>query len=443
MLKLAIPVVLSELGWMGMGIVDTIMVGRLGAEAIGVVSLGNALFYSLALFGLGLFLGLDTLVAQAYGAGDLADCQRSLRQGICLAVILAPLLMAIFWLLPPLLSVWGVNPAVRGGVGPFLWALSWGTLPLLLYAAFRRYLQGIGLVKPIMFVLVSANLINLAGNWVLIYGKLGFPPMGVTGSGWSTAAARIYMAGALGFFIWHADRRTGTGLFHEFPRFESARFVRLIRLGIPAASQISLEVGAFGAATILAAKLDAASLAAHQIALNCASVTYMVPLGISSAAAVRVGHAVGRREFAVARRAGWIAIGLGVAFMTCSAVAFLMIPRTILRTTTSDVGVIEVGAGLLAVAALFQLFDGTQVVATGALRGLGNTRTAMIANLLGYWVFGLPLGYILCFVTGWGVVGLWLGLSLALIGIAIVLLIAWWRNSRHLAAPHPITEPAS
>jgi MATE family multidrug resistance protein len=434
MLKLAVPVVLSELGWMAMGIVDTIMVGRLGAEAIGVVSLGNALFYSLVLFGLGLFLGLDTLVAQAYGAGDLRDCQRSLRQGIYLAVILSPILMGVLWLLPPLLTLWGVNPAVRGGVRPFLSALSWGTLPLLLYAAFRRYLQGIGLVKPVTFVLISANLINVAGNWLLIYGKLGLPAMGVTGSGWSTAASRVYMAAVLGFFIWHADRKNGAGLFHEFPRFEWARFVRLIGLGIPAASQISLEVGAFGAATILAARLDAASLAAHQIALNCASVTYMVPLGISSAAAVMVGHAVGRRHFDVARRAGWIAISLGVAFMTCAAIAFLTVPRPILRATTPDVRVIEVGVGLLAMAALFQLFDGMQVVATGALRGLGNTRTAMIVNLLGYWVFGLPLGYVLCFTVGWGVVGLWLGLSLALIGIAIALLIAWSRNSRQLTA---------
>jgi multidrug resistance protein, MATE family len=434
MLALAIPVVLSELGWMAMGIVDTIMVGRLGAEAIGVVSLGNALFYSLALFGLGLFLGLDTLVAQAFGAGDLADCRRSLRQGMYLALILTPLLMGIFWLLPPLLTVWGVNPAVRGGVAPFLWALSWGTLPLLLYAGFRRYLQGIGLVKPVTFALVSANLINVAGNWLLIYGKLGFPAMGVTGSGWSTAASRVYMAVVLGFFIWRADRKEKTGLFHQFPRFEWARFAHLIRLGFPAASQISLEVGAFGAATILAARLDAASLAAHQIALNCASVSYMIPLGVSSAAAVRVGHAVGRGEFEAARRSGWVAIAIGVAFMACSAIVFITIPRTLLRLTTPDVRVIGVGVGLLAMAALFQMFDGMQVVATGALRGLGNTRTAMLVNLLGYWLLGLPLGYVLCFTAGWGVIGLWLGLSLALIGIAIALLIAWSRNSSRLRA---------
>jgi multidrug resistance protein, MATE family len=434
MLALAIPVVLSELGWMAMGIVDTIMVGRLGAEAIGVVSLGNALFYSLALFGLGLFLGLDTLVAQAFGAGDLADCRRSLRQGMYLALILTPLLMGIFWLLPPLLTVWGVNPAVRGGVAPFLWALSWGTLPLLLYAGFRRYLQGIGLVKPVTFALVSANLINVAGNWLLIYGKLGFPAMGVTGSGWSTAASRVYMAVVLGFFIWRADRKEKTGLFHQFPRFEWARFAHLIRLGFPAASQISLEVGAFGAATILAARLDAASLAAHQIALNCASVSYMIPLGVSSAAAVRVGHAFGRGEFEAARRSGWVAIAIGVAFMACSAIVFITIPRTLLRLTTPDVRVIGVGVGLLAMAALFQMFDGMQVVATGALRGLGNTRTAMLVNLLGYWLLGLPLGYVLCFTAGWGVIGLWLGLSLALIGIAIALLIAWSRNSSRLRA---------
>ncbi len=433
MFHLAVPVVFSELGWMAMGVVDTIMVGRLGAEAIGTVALGSAFFYSFALFALGLLLGLDTMIAQAYGAGDLKACHRALRQGLYLALFATPFVMLICWAEPFFLVSWGIAPGVAKGVGPFLNALSWGTLPLLLYAALRRYLQATGHVKAVTFALVTANLVNVAGNWAFIYGKLGFRAMGTEGAGWSTALARIYMALLLAFFVWYFDRKKSAGLFHEFPRFEWPLLKRLIRLGFPAASQIAMEVGAFGAATVLAGRLPAASLAAHQIALNCASVTYMVPLGISSAAAVRVGHAVGRGEYDVARRAGWIAVSLGVAFMFCAAVLFIAAPRLVLRAYSPDPRVIEAGVGLLALAALFQMFDAIQVVTTGALRGLGDTRTAMLANFAGYWIFGLPLGYVLCFVAHWGLLGLWWGLSLALIGIAIVLLFAWARESRSKA----------
>lgn len=430
MFHLAVPVVFSELGWMAMGVVDTVMVGRLGAEAIGTVALGSACFYSFALFALGLLLGLDTMIAQAFGAGDISACHRALRQGLWLTLITTPFVMLICWIIPIFLPSWGITPAVALGVGPFLNALSWGTLPLLLYAALRRYLQATGHVKPVTFALVSANLVNVFFNWVFIYGKFGIRAMGTEGAGWSTALARVYMAALLGFFVWYFDRNKGAGLFHEFPRFERPLFNRLVRLGFPAASQITMEVGAFSLATVFAGRLPAASLAAHQIALNCASVTYMVPLGISSAAAVRVGHAVGRGEFDVARRAGWIAVFLGVAFMFCAAIVFITAPRALLRAYSPDPRVIEAGVSLLALAALFQIFDAIQTVTTGALRGLGDTRTAMFTNFAGYWVFGLPLGYALCFAADWGLLGLWWGLTLALIGIAIVLLFAWARESR-------------
>lgn len=443
MLHLAVPVVLSELGWMSMAIVDTVMVGRLGAAAIGVVGLGGAVFYAVALFGLGLLLGLDTLVAQAFGAGDIDRCHRALRQGLYLAVLMTPLIMAVCWVVPQWLPAWGVHPLVAVGVGPFLRALSWGTLPLLGYAAFRRYLQATGHVRPVSFVLISANLINVFGNWALIYGHLGMRALGPEGAGWSTALSRTYMAAALGCFVWYFDRDKGAGLFHEAPRFERPLFRRLISLGVPSAAQISLEVGAFSMATMLAGRLAPAALAAHQIALNCASFTYMVPLGVSSAAAVRVGHAVGRRQFGVARLAGWIAVGLGIAFMLCAAILFLTAPRWILGLFSADRQTVAVGVALLAVAAVFQVFDAAQVVTTGALRGLGNTRSPMLANLFGYWAFGLPTGYWLCFRRGWGLLGLWWGLSFGLIAIAVVLLFAWARESRNAAAAAALTSSAA
>lgn len=442
MFGLAVPVVFSELGWMTMAIVDTVMVGRLGAAAIGVVGLGGAIFYAVALFGFGILLGLDTLVAQAFGAGDINRCHRALRQGLYLAVVMTPVIMTICWLVPPFFPSWNINPAVAAGVAPFLHALSCGTLPLLAYAAFRRYLQATGHMRPVTFTLISANLINVFGNWILVYGHLGMRALGPTGSGWSTAISRTYMAVVLGFFVWYFDREKGAGLFHEAPRFEWPLFKELVRLGAPSASQISLEVGAFSAATVLAGRLMPAALAAHQIVLNCASFTFMVPLGVSSAAAVRVGHAVGGREWGVARRAGWIAVGLGAAFMLCAAILFVSAPRWILSLFSADPQTIAVGVALFTVAALFQVFDAAQVVITGALRGLGNTRAPMLANLVGYWAFGLPAGYWLCFRRGWGLLGLWWGLSAGLIGIAVFLLLFWARESRAAVAAHASVAPA-
>lgn len=434
MIVLAVPVVLSELGWMSMTIVDTIMVGRLGPEAIGATGVGSSAFYSFAIFGMGMLLGLDTLVSQSHGAGDRRDCHHSLAQGVYLALCLTPLLMGLFALMPPLFQVLGVNPTVSHLAGAFLTMVSWSTLPLLFYGAFRRYLQATGHVRPVTFALISANIVNWFGNWLLIEGHWNFPALGVVGSALSTCIARVYMAAVLAFFIWWIERNREPGLRSLLRAPDWQRLKRLIRIGFPAATQILLEIGAFGCAAILAARLAPAALAAHQIAINTAAFAYMVPLGISSAAAVAVGQAIGRREPAVARRAGYIALGFGCIFMTCAALVFVFFPNFILRVYTNNAEVIAIGTGLLAIAALFQLFDGVQTVATGALRGLGNTRTPMLVNLCGYYILGLPIGYLLCFQSGYGVNGLWYGLCLALIIIAIILLYSWRKHSAALGA---------
>jgi MATE family multidrug resistance protein len=281
-----------------------------------------------------------------------------------------------------------------------------------------------------MLVLLSANIINWLFNWLLIEGRWGFRALGVVGSALSTCIARIYMALMLGIFIWWFERKTPSGMKGLLRRPDFRRLWRLLRIGFPAATQILLEVGAFGAAAVLAGRLTAASLAAHQIAITCAALTYMVPLGVSSAAAVAVGQAVGQRNIDLARRRGYVALTLSCLFMLCSATCFLFLPEQILHIYTNNSGVLLIGTGLLALAALFQLFDGIQTVATGALRGLGNTRVPMLVNLAGYWVFGLPIGYALCFKFRYGIYGLWFGLTLSLIVIAVILLLYWERYSR-------------
>lgn len=430
MIALAVPVVLSELGWMAQGIVDTIMVGRLGPAAIGAVALGNAVFYTPSLFGVGLLLGLDTLVSQAYGRGDHEACHHWLAQGVYLACIVSPPLMLLLAAASFGFTHVGIAPQVAAPAAGYLRILTLSTLPLLLYGAARRYLQGVGQVRVITVTFILANLLNWFGNWVLIYGKLGFPQMGVNGSALSTVIARIGMALSLIGFAWRYERKRGHPLFLHWAKPSLLRIRQLVRIGAPAAGQIILEVGAWNLATLSAGWLTPVALATHQIALNYASLTYMVPLGVSAAAAVSVGHAIGAGDQARARRAGWLALAIGTAFMLMAGIVLLLAPRPLIELYTSDPRVLAVGPSLLMVAAAFQIFDGIQTVSTGALRGLGETRIPMFANLVGYWILGLPLGFLLCFVLHWGILGLWFGLTLALVVIAATLLRRWNRDSR-------------
>lgn len=437
MLRLAGPVVLAELGWMSMGVVDTVMVAPLGPAAIGAAGIGTSLHMAFAIFGMGLLLGLDTLVSQAWGAGRTEECHRWLFHAIALgAAVSIPLTLVCLGLLVAIPSL-GFHPLVLPLLQGYFAVVLWSTLPLLIYAALRRYLQGMHVAAPIAFALVSANLVNAGANWALIYGHLGLPALGVTGSAWATVASRVYLVLVLAVTVVLLDRGRRTGLARAARQITRDRLVRLARLGFPAASQITLEVGVFAAATALAGRLTPVASASHQIALNIASVAFMVPLGIASAGAVRVGHSVGRADQVSARAAGWTAIGLGGIAMSLTGLLFLLAPAWLIGLFTTDPAVVQLGTTLLLVAAVFQLFDGAQVVATGVLRGLGDTRTPMVANLAGHWILGLPVGYTLCFTLGYGVVGLWVGLSVGLIIVGVFLLGVWRVKSRHPLAALP------
>jgi MATE family multidrug resistance protein len=433
MLALAMPVVTAELAWVTMGIVDTIMVGGLGPNAIGAVGLASMLFFAVAVFAMGLLLGLDPLVAQSFGARRLDECHRWLVDGLWLSVLVTLPMMGVVFAMYATLGRWGLPPGVLELARPYLAILTWSLAPLLCYVAFRRYLQAMNVVRPVMFALVAANLVNGVANWVLIYGHFGAPAMGVRGSAYATLAARIFMAAWLLVVIVRHEAHVTPRLRDTPPGLDLSRVRQLFVLGFPAAGQVVLEVGVFAAATALAGRVSANALAAHQIALNLAALTFMVPLGVASAAAVRVGQAVGRRDPRGAASAGWTAISIGVAFMSAAAIVFLLIPRVLIELFTRDPAVLEIGVSLLFVAAVFQLFDGLQGVTTGALRGLADTRTAMLWNLGGHWAVGLPLGYLLCFRWGLGVVGLWWGLSVGLMICGVALLLVWIREGTRLA----------
>ena len=450
MLKIAIPVVMAELGWMTMGVVDTVMVGPLGPEAISAAGVGNAMHIAFAIFGMAVMLGLDTLVSQAYGARDLHECHRWFFDGLALAGLMTVPIMGLLGLVWFAIPAMGFHDAVRPLLESYFGVLMWSTPFLLAYAVCRRYLQAMHAVTPVMFALVTANLINAATNWLLVYGHYGFPALGVAGSAWATVIARAYMMSALLVAVWWIDKRrtdevlshglpTGSsavaeanaeamatvGLWHVDRAWDGVRLRRLLVLGLPAASQVAAEVGVFALATALTGMLDPISSAAHQIALNLAGVAFMVPLGLGSAGAVRVGHAVGAQDRVRAAAAGWTAILLAAGFMIIAALTFVLVPRQLIGWFTTDAEVLSVGTSLLLLAAIFQLFDGIQGVITGTLRGIGDTRTPMMVNLIAHWLIGLSTGYLLCFVIGWGVYGLWVGLSLGLIVTGVILFWVW------------------
>ncbi|MFO0890869.1 MAG: MATE family efflux transporter [Isosphaeraceae bacterium] len=298
----------------------------------------------------------------------------------------------------------------------------------LLAATCRGWYCAAGHVRP-----GGANVINAIGDWALIYGHLGMPALGVTGSGWATLIARIYMAGVLVVYTLYHELTHHTRLQRPRMRLDPGRLGQLLGLGLPAALHVTLEVGVFAAATALVAMLDPIALAAHHIVLDIASVTYMIPLGLASAGAVRVGQALGRGEPVAASHAGWAALLLGAGFMGLAGAVMATLPDGLASLFTTDPAVIATAATLLVIAAAFQLFDGLQGVSTGTMRGAGDTHTAMICNLVAHWVIGLPLGYLLCFIAGLGVVGIWIGRALGLAAAGVYLLRARWLKSRALA----------
>ena len=430
MLRLALPVIAAEMGWMAMGIVDTLMVGPLGPAAIGAVGTGSILYFAVIVVGFGILYALDTFVSQAFGAGRVADCHRWLFAGFQLAGLLTIVLSVISLALVAALPAFSLHPDILALIQPYMLHLSWSTPALLVYAVCRRYLQAMHVVSHVMWGLLVANLVNAGLNWVLIYGNLGAPALGVVGSAYATVFSRVALAAFLWWVIVSRERRRPSGL-HDVPFvWDSDRIRRIVWLGLPVAAQLLVEVGVFAAAAALAARIAPAAIAAHQIVLNIVGFIFMIPLGLSSAAAVRVGHAIGRGDADAARAAGWLALTLAAGVMTMSALMLVTVPEVLVRLFTTDPVVIKVGMGLLLVAAVFQLFDGVQAVSTGALRGLGNTRTPMIVNVIGHWILGLPLGYVLAFRYGWGAQGLWTGLAFGLIVTGAILLGVWHKQSR-------------
>jgi len=417
---LALPVAAVQVGMMLMGVVDTIMVGHFSARDLAAVALGNLYFFTVIVFPMGLLMSLDPVVSQAVGAGDRPAVGRAFQRGGLLALGLS--IPAGLALLPgaALLTVLRQPAEVVPVAAGYALASIPGIFPFLAFIVLRQTLQAMGRVAPIVITIVLANVANLFFNWVLIFGNLGFPAMGAVGSGWASSLSRwLMLLGLLGF-SWPLLKRYIRPLRAE--AFRLRPLGRMIRLGAPIGIQFVLEFGAFGTIGILMGWLGTVAMAGHQVALNLASLTFMVPLGISQAAAVRVGQGVGREDASGARRAAGAGLLLGVSVMTLTAVIFLLFPEGLALIYTDQAEVVALAALLIPLAGVFQIFDGLQVVSSGVLRGVGDTRSPMIVNLLGFWCLGMPVSAWLGFRTGLGPMGLWWGLVVGLGAVAVFLL---------------------
>jgi len=421
-LRLALPVVLVQVGMHAMGVVDTAIVGRLSSQALASVALGNLYFFNVSIFASGTLMALDPLVAQAVGARDLAGAARAVQRGIVLALLLSVSTALLMLAVGPVLRFTRQQPEVVPDAVRYVRISIVGVLPYLGFVVARQSLQAMGQLRPIVITILAANVVNGVLDWALVFGRWGMPAMGVAGSAWATAISRWLMLLLLPALAWRAMRPTLRPLAHDALRLGA--LARMFAIGAPIGIHQLLEAAAFGTVGLLMGMLGTSEVAGHQVAINLAALTFMVPLGLGAAAAVRVGHAVGGGRHDGARRAARAALIVGTLFMSCSAALFLLAPRLLARIFTTDAGVVAIAASLIPIAGIFQVFDGIQAVAAGILRGAGDTRVPMVIALIGFWVLGVPVSALLAFVAGAGASGLWWGFVAGLGSVALILL---WR----------------
>jgi len=446
LLRLAVPIAGAQAGIALMGVVDTAVVGRLGAAALGAVGLANGIFFAVAVIGIGTVMGLDPLIAQAFGAQDRPRTRVLVWQGAWLSMIVSAVLAVPLAFAPGLIDLAGIEPEVARGAKQFLWARLPGLFPLLLFVGLRAYLQAAAVVRPLLVATVLANVANFLLDLLLVFGGASLPAwsgplryvpaMGPAGSGLATTLCSVLQAGVL--LAAAAALRDPIAP----PRSPDRRDLRAAaRIGIPVGLQMGAEVGVFALVGVLAGRLGQMSIAAHQVAISLASFTFCAAVGVGNAASVRVGWAIGARDSRAARRSGLTAFAAGASIMALSALAFWVFPRQVASLLSDRADVVAASAPLLAVAAVFQISDGVQAVGAGVLRGAGDTRFAFLANLVGHYAVGLPVAVALGLLWGHGVIGLWWGLCAGLTAVAVALLSRFLRLSSREIAPlerHPI-----
>ena len=418
------PLAAANLAQMAMGFTNTVMVGSLGSAALAAAGLGASLYFTVALVCSGILTAVAPLAAHAIGAGDNHRAGRVAGAGLVLAALLAVPVVAALLAANRLLVVLGYEPALAAEIGRFLGAIAWAAPGFLGFAVLRSFLVAASHSRTVMIALILGIPMNAGLNWILIFGHLGAPALGIAGSGCATAIIQWLMFTGLGIYALAAPNLA------EYRMRPSLRgwneIGRILRLGLPIGGILGLEIGVFATTGILMGLLGADALGAHQLVMNCISVVFMVPLGIAQAATVRVAVALGSRAPVAARRAGIVALALGVAYMAIMAGVLLAAPRAIARIyvdidAPANRGLVVIALYLLAIAALFQIFDGVQAIAAGALRGYRDTAVPLLLAVVGYWGIGFTGGWLLAFPGGYGPVGLWSGLAVGLAAVAVML----------------------
>jgi multidrug resistance protein, MATE family len=444
LLRLAGPIVLSQLGAMGMNTMDTIMVGPLGPESLAAAGLAGALHIAVLLVCTGMLLGMGPLVSQSFGARNRIECRRVFVGGVWLGLALAVPVFGINLVGEWLTLSLGQEPEVARLAGDYMYALAWGVPPVVLFFASRQFIEGMGLTRAAMVMTFMGLGVNYLGNRALIYGVDGWvPALGVVGSGWSTTIVRWAMLVAMiVYLVRHRDLQPLSGI-SRLPQLGVVR--RIAAIGWPAGLQVGLEVALFSTAAVMMGWFGAVELGTHQVTINIAATTFMVALGVSIAGSIRVGQLIGAENPAGARRAVVVTYGLALGFMGLCALAFLAVPEFLIGLYTREPEILRLGSTLLLVAALFQLFDGAQVAGFSVLRGAADTRVPMLMALLGYWMIGLPAAYLLGFHTRLGPTGVWVGLCIALAAAAILLAVrvraVLWRGTVAAAVPVRVVVP--
>jgi MATE family multidrug resistance protein len=436
--RLALPLVLAQLAAVGTNVVDALLSGHFSPHVLGAVAVGTSVWTLAIVSGIGVMMAVPPSVAQLDGAGRRADVGAVFRQALWLALVLGVLLWFAVRHAEPLVGAIGVTPSLRHDVGQFLHAISWGAPALTCYFALRGLSEGLSMTRPSMMFSLGGLVVLAPVGYVFMFGKLGLQPQGARGCGIATATVLwLEMLGFLAYVLRHRNYR-GLNLLERFEWPHWGRIGALLHIGLPMAVTLLAEAGLFVAAALLIGTMGEDVVASHQVAINVASVFFMIPLGLAMAITVRVGNAVGRDDARGVRYAGFCGIGLALLTQLLSAGLMLGLPHAIASLYTDNARVIGLAAQLLVLAGLFQFSDGIQVASNGALRGLKDTRVPMAITLFAYWGVGMPVGWWLAFRHGEGARGMWMGLIAGLSVAAVLLFARFWRSAwrhRWRAAP--------
>jgi len=415
-----------------MGVVDSLMVGHLGAAPLAAASLGNSLAFIILIIGIGVSLAVTPLVAIAVGANEFEDCGVYFRQSLLVNSILAIMIVLIVYFAADLIQYFDQPLEVQIMAASYMKIIGFSAVPLMFFQTYKQFIEGLSVMRPAMIIAILANIINVFANWVLIFGNLGFPALELNGAGWATFASRGFMALSIMVFVMKNKFFKQYDVSFHFKSINWHVIKKILSLGLPSGFQYFFEVGAFSFAVVMVGWLGTKQLAAHQIAINLASISFMAVLGISAAGSIRVGNAVGMKDIAETRRAGFTASLMGASIMSIAGIIFILLRNFLPSLYVNDEVVISYASSLLVIAALFQISDGTQAVGIGILRGLTDVKIPTAITFIAYWIVGLPVGYLLGFTFKLGVQGVWIGLLLGLTTSAILLTLRFNSRSKHI-----------